>query len=49
MFFRGLLFYVMLFFVARAVWRLLQGVMQGATCPSSGRGRAGRAAPRRRS
>jgi YHS domain-containing protein len=34
--FRGILFYVMLFFVARAVWRLLQGIIQGATSSSSG-------------
>jgi len=31
MLFRGLLFYVMLFFIARAVWRLLQGIVQGAS------------------
>jgi YHS domain-containing protein len=29
--FRGLLFYLMLFFIARAVWRLLQGIVQGAS------------------
>ena len=36
---RGLLLYVMLFFVARAVWRLLQGIIQGATSPASGSAR----------
>jgi YHS domain-containing protein len=35
--FRGLLFYVMLFFIARAVWRLLQGIVQGASSPSGPR------------
>ena len=35
MLFRGLLFYVMLFFIARAVWRLLQGIIQGASSSSS--------------
>ena len=38
MLFRGLLFYVMLFFIARAVWRLLQGIIQGATSSSSSSG-----------
>ena len=31
MIFRGLLVWLLLFFLARAVWRLLQGVAQGAT------------------
>ena len=35
MLFRGLLFYVMLFFIARAVWRLVQGIIQGASSSSS--------------
>ena len=37
---RGLLFYVMLFFIARAVWRLLQGIIQGATSSSPSGARA---------
>jgi len=41
MLFRGLLFYLMLFFIARAVWRLLQGIVQGASS-SSGPRAAGR-------
>lgn len=40
MLFRGLLFYVMLFFIARAVWRLLQGIIQGASSSSSAGARA---------
>jgi YHS domain-containing protein len=40
--FRGLLFYVMLFFIARAVWRLLQGIIQGASSSSGTRAAAGR-------
>ena len=39
MFLRWLLFYLMLFFVARAVWRLLQGIIQGATSPGAGSAR----------
>jgi YHS domain-containing protein len=37
---RGLLFYLMLFFIARAVWRLLQGIIQGASSSSSPGARA---------
>ena len=37
---RGLLFYLMLFFIARAVWRLLQGIIQGASSSSSSGARA---------
>ena len=34
MLFRGILFLLMLFFVARAVWRLLEGIVQGASSSS---------------
>jgi YHS domain-containing protein len=43
--FRGLLFYLMLFLIARAVWRLLQGIVQGASSGSGARTPSGRAAP----
>ncbi|MGE0042503.1 MAG: hypothetical protein AB7H88_11655 [Vicinamibacterales bacterium] len=34
---RGLLFLLLLFFLARAVWRLLEGVVSGAQASSRGR------------
>lgn len=34
---RGLLFLLLLFFLARAVWRLLEGVVRGAQTPPPGR------------
>ena len=42
---RGLLFLLLLFFLARAVWRLLEGVVRGAQAPPPGRRRAAPPAP----
>ena len=42
MFLRSLLFFLLLFFVARAVWRLLRGIVQGATSPGAAIGRGAR-------
>ena len=44
MLFRGLLFFLMLFFIARAVWRLLGGIVEGATSSSGPRTARGAAA-----
>ena len=42
---RGLLFLLLLFFLARAGWRLLEGVVRGAQEPAAGRRRATPAQP----
>jgi YHS domain-containing protein len=39
---RGLLFWLLLFFLARAVWRLLQGIAQGVTSGGGSGPAAGR-------
>lgn len=44
MLFRGLLFFLMLFFIARAVWRLLGGIVEGAMSTPGGRAASGPAA-----
>lgn len=40
MIFRTILIVVLLFFVARAIWRLLEGVVRGAQGPAAARQRA---------